>query len=79
VKIDIEGAQGKLFKSNTEWVTNSHLITLELDDWLMPWQGTSRAFFSCLSKYPFDYLLGQESIFCFRDFDAGPDFKIGFQ
>ena len=43
------------------------LITLELDDWLMPWQGTSRNFFSCLSRYPFDYLLGGESIFCFRD------------
>lgn len=75
VKIDIEGAQADLFKNNTDWVRNSHLISLELDDWLMPWRGTSRSFFSCLSKYPFDYLLGQESIFCFRDFDAGPDVK----
>lgn len=79
VKIDIEGAQANLFLSNTEWVKNTHLITLELDDWLMPWQGTSSPFFSCLSKYPFDYLLGGESIFCFRDFNAGSDFKIGLQ
>lgn len=68
VKLDIEGAQANLFSSNTEWVGNTPLVTLELDDWLLPWQGTSRPFFSCLSKYPFDYLLGQESIFCFRDF-----------
>ena len=68
VKLDVEGAQANLFSSNTEWVGNAHLITLELDDWLLPWQGTSRPFFTCLSKYPFDYLLGQESIFCFRDF-----------
>mgnify|MGYP000930999581 CR=1 FL=1 len=67
VKLDIEGAQAQLFASNTDWVGRTALITLELDDWLMPWQGTSRNFFSCLSRYPFDYLLGGESIFCFRD------------
>lgn len=72
VKVDIEGAQAALFSANTEWVERTHLITLELDDWLMPWQGTSRSFFSCVSRYPFDYLISGESIFCFRDF-AGED------
>lgn len=67
VKLDIEGSQAQLFASDTEWVGRAGLITLELDDWLLPWQGTSRNFFACLSRYPFDYLLGGESIFCFRD------------
>jgi FkbM family methyltransferase len=67
VKLDIEGAQAHLFASNTDWVGRTTLITLELDDWLLPWQGTSRNFLSCISGYPFDYLLGGESIFCFRD------------
>lgn len=71
VKVDIEGAQDSLFKANTDWVGKTHLLTLELDDWLLPWQGTSRNFFKCVSHYPFDYLLGGESIFCFRDFEAG--------
>lgn len=70
VKIDIEGAQANLFKGNTSWVRKTHLITLELDDWLLPWQGTSRQFFSCMSQYAFDYLISGESIFCFRDFEA---------
>ena len=70
VKIDIEGAQSSLFKNNTNWIQNCHLIMLELDDWLMPWQGTSRPFFSCMSRYPFDYLISGETIFCFRDFNA---------
>ena len=70
VKIDIEGAQAQLFSANTEWVARTRLISLELDDWLMPWQGTSRSFFSCISRYPFDYLIHGESIFCFRDFLA---------
>lgn len=68
VKVDIEGAQSNLFKNNTSWVSNTHLIMLELDDWLMPWAGTSRSFFSCVSQYPFDYLISGETIFCFRDF-----------
>lgn len=67
VKVDIEGSQKQLFAENTDWVANAHLITIELDDWLMPWQGTSRSFFACLSQYPFEYLLGGESIFCFQD------------
>jgi FkbM family methyltransferase len=54
VKLDIEGAQAALFSANTDWVGNTHLITLELDDWLFPWQGTSRSFFATLSRYPFD-------------------------
>ena len=70
VKLDIEGAQSTLFRSNTDWVSRSHLITLELDDWQMPWQGTSRAFFSCISRYPFEYLFRDESIFCFRNFET---------
>jgi FkbM family methyltransferase len=70
VKIDIEGAQRALFSSETDWVGQTHLIMLELDDWLLPWQGTSRPFFSCVSKYPFDYLISGETIFCFRDWEA---------
>jgi FkbM family methyltransferase len=67
VKVDIEGSQKDLFAGNTDWVNNTDLITLELDDWLLPWQGTSRSFFKCLSQYSFDYLLNGESIFCFKD------------
>lgn len=67
VKLDIEGSQAHLFRDNTHWVSRTDLITLELDDWLFPWQGTSHNFFRCLSQYPFDYLLHKESIFCFRD------------
>jgi FkbM family methyltransferase len=70
VKLDIEGAQSYLFRSNTGWVEQANLITLELDDWLLPWSGSSRGFFACLSKHPFDYLMREESIFCFKDFEA---------
>jgi len=67
VKLDIEGSQDHLFKANTQWVARAGLITLELDDWLMPWAGTSQSFFACISQHPYEYLLGGESIFCFRN------------
>lgn len=72
VKLDIEGAQAPLFSANTGWVARTDLITLELDDWQFPWQGSSHSFFRCLALHPFDYLLHHESIFCFRDEHAPP-------
>jgi FkbM family methyltransferase len=66
VKIDVEGAQKALFSSNTDWVGRAGMIGLELDDWLMPWAGTSRPFFRCLSEYEYDFLLSGEAIYCFN-------------
>ena len=68
VKLDIEGAQKYLFTENCDWVGDCHLIMLELDDWLMPWEGTSQPFFRAVSQYPFEYLMRGEVLFCFRDF-----------
>lgn len=70
VKLDIEGAQSRLFESNTGWMRGTHLVMLELDDWQFPWQGTSRSFFRCASALPFDYLMSGETIFCFQDLAA---------
>lgn len=69
-KIDIEGGQDRLFAENTAWVGKTHLIVLELDDWQFPWTGNSRSFFSCVSRYPFEYLIDGENVFLFRDMEA---------
>lgn len=66
VKLDVEGAQQFIFAERTEWMDRSACICLELDDWLMPWRGTSRPFFRALAPLEFDFLLGDESIFCFN-------------
>ena len=67
MKVDIEGAQKELFARNTDWVAKAHLISIELDDWLLPWAGTSRPFLACLNDYRFDYLLQGENLVCFQD------------
>lgn len=66
VKLDIEGAQQELFSGATDWVAETDLIILELDDWAFPWQGTSVAFFRALAPHRFDYLIDQELILAFR-------------
>jgi FkbM family methyltransferase len=65
-KIDIEGAQTSVFAENTEWVDKTDAILIELDDWRLPWQGTSIPFFERMSRTPFDYLLHGETLCCFR-------------
>lgn len=70
VKLDIEGSQKAVFAANTGWVGRSHLIALELDDWLYPWECTSQPFFACVSHYPFDYLISGQTIFCFHDMNV---------
>ena len=77
-KIDVEGAQMQLFSENTDWVQRTSLIMLELDDWRLPWQGTSQSFFSCVSSYPFDYLLSGETIFCFRHLEEKSGARYDF-
>ncbi len=70
VKLDIEGGEAALFRSNTAWLADIEMLVIELHDWLYPWAGTSRAFFRAVSAHPFDYLMRGENLFCFRDPDA---------
>jgi FkbM family methyltransferase len=69
VKLDIEGAQSELFSQNTDWIDETDLIILELDDWQFPWSASSQTFFAAMSSRKFDYLLNGELILCFRHTD----------
>jgi FkbM family methyltransferase len=66
VKMDIEGAEKTALTANNDWVGQTDLIMMELHDWCMPWQGTSRAFFSSVSRFPYEYMFRDETFFCFR-------------
>ena len=70
MKIDIEGAETKLLRSNTAWVATFPLIIFEPHDMLFPWygtwQGSSHSFFSALSSCKREYLIRGENIFAFR-------------
>jgi len=67
VKVDIEGAEHTLFRSGTEWLDQTDLLTVETHDWLFPGQGTSRTLFSALAARDFEVIHKGEYIsFFFR-------------
>jgi FkbM family methyltransferase len=63
VKVDIEGAELDLFSGNTEWVARTPLLIVELHDWLLPKEGTSRSFLQCVSALDRDFVYIGENVF----------------
>ena len=74
IKIDIEGAETKLLRSQTEWMDAFPLVVFETHDqmfhWLGPWQGSAHSFFSTLSRRKREYLIKGENMFAFLHPDA---------
>ncbi len=67
IKIDIEGGEDNLFKEATDWVEQFTILVIELHDWLLPKQGTSRNFIKCMAKYDRDFVHIGENIFSIRN------------
>jgi FkbM family methyltransferase len=65
VKIDIEGGEIELFRSNVEWVEQTPLIVIELHDWQGGWRGAGHSVFSRLSMHPRDYMQRADNMFSF--------------
>jgi FkbM family methyltransferase len=65
VKIDIEGGELALFRSNIEWIERTPLIVFELHDWQGGWRGTGHSVFSRLCTHPRDYMQRGENMFAF--------------
>jgi FkbM family methyltransferase len=65
VKVDIEGYETSLFRSNTAWAGETPLVAFEMHDWLFAWRGTGDAMLRCLTQRPRDYLVRGENIFSF--------------
>ena len=69
VKIDIEGAEVQVLRSNNGWVDDVPLMIFEAHDnlwgWLGTWQGSANAFLSCLIRKKREYLTRGENVFAF--------------
>lgn len=66
VKIDIEGAQDALFRSNIDWVKDVDVIMIELEDWEFAWSASSMTFLRAIAPYDFDIVIHGENLFCFK-------------
>jgi len=66
IKIDIEGGEKNLFDSNIEWLDKFPLTIIELHDWMLPTEGTSRGFQKAIAERNFAILQKGENLFCFN-------------
>jgi FkbM family methyltransferase len=66
VKMDIEGAESEVFSRSAEWMKSVAVLIVELHDWLMPGQGTSRNLLARVAEDHFDVLLRGENLLLFR-------------
>ena len=66
VKIDIEGAESEVFKHSADWLDDAAAVIIELHDWLLPGQGTSKNFFKRISEHNLDVVLQGENLLLFK-------------
>jgi FkbM family methyltransferase len=66
VKIDIEGFESDLFKSNLDWIARAYVVMIEPHDWMLPGQMTSRAFQQAMAAHPFEMFIRGENILYVR-------------
>jgi FkbM family methyltransferase len=77
VKVDIEGYETSLFRTNTDWAGRTPLVVFEMHDWLFHWRGTGHAIFRCLTEQPRDYLVRGENIFSFAHPEPPVSERVG--
>ena len=64
-KIDIEGFESDLFAEETGWLDQVTAVIIEPHDWMLPGQGSSRAFRAAIGP-EFDMLLSGENLIFVR-------------
>lgn len=62
VKVDIEGGEDALFRSNLDWLDHTDLLIAETHDWLFPGQGTSGTLFAAIAGRKFEVIQKGEYI-----------------
>jgi FkbM family methyltransferase len=66
IKMDVEGAEEAIFRSNTSWVGRTPLIMIELHDYVFPQRRTSSNFIACIANMRFEILVLGGNIFIFN-------------
>jgi FkbM family methyltransferase len=63
IKIDIEGFERELFAANVDWIDRFYLLVIELHDWMLPSQASSRAFLKAVAGFDRDFVFHGENVF----------------
>lgn len=63
IKVDIEGYEATLFEENVDWIDAFSLMIIELHDWALPGQGTSKSFLKAIAGRDRDFVYLGENVF----------------
>lgn len=66
IKIDIEGFESDLLKTNLDWIAQAYVVMIEPHDWMLPGHMTSRAFQQAMAVHPFEMFIRGENILYVR-------------
>jgi FkbM family methyltransferase len=66
VKVDIEGFENDLFSKNLGWLNDAFAVFIELHDWMLPGQFTSRSVQKAMAAEEFEVLLRGENLIYVR-------------
>ena len=66
-KLVIQGAERAVFRSNLDWLARTDLVIFMPNDWADPWSGAGRTAVTALSRLPFDWVVKDQCLFCYRD------------
>lgn len=66
-KLVIQGAEKAVFRSNLDWLSQTRLVIFMPNDWADPWGGAGRTAMRALSRLPFDWVVKDQCLFCYRD------------
>lgn len=66
MKIDIEGGESLVFNGQCQWLKSIPLLIIELHDWMLPGQNSSKNFLKAITNYDFDIITRGENIMCFN-------------
>jgi FkbM family methyltransferase len=78
VKVDIEGAETALFRSNTDWVTAAAAVIVELHDRFFPGEGRARRVLDRLIRDDVDIVDRGENLFFIKNQRVDPT-ELGTQ
>ncbi len=65
-KIDIEGFEEELFASATEWVDQASAVIVEIHDWMLPGQFSSRSLQQCMFGKDRELVISGENLIWFK-------------
>jgi FkbM family methyltransferase len=65
VKIDVEGAEHRIFSDNLDWLDRVDVLIIELHDFMLPRQSNSLPVMRALASHDHDLVISGENLFVF--------------